>query len=171
VIGVSALVLLIMSAAGSVLVGIVINGPLMGGLFAYYLKRIRGTRAELGDAFSGFAENFMQLFLGNLVSGLLISVGLAFCLIPGIYLAVAWQLTTPIIQDKRLGFWEAMETSRKVVNRHWWGLFAFLILTALINLGGALLCGIGLFVTMPWTFIAVAMVYDDLFGPAKTAGA
>jgi hypothetical protein len=163
IIGVSALVLIIMSVAGAVY----LHGPLLGGLFAYYLKRIRGQSAELADAFSGFTGKFLPLFLGGLVSSLLSSIGLLFCLVPGIYLAVAWLFLYPIVMDRNIGFWEAMEVSRKVLTKHWWGMFLLLLVSLVFNMGGALLCGIGTFVTIPLGMLAVAYVYEDLFGVPK----
>lgn len=37
--------------------------------------------------------------------------------LPGIYLAVSYQLSLPLVADKGLGPWEAMETSRKIVSK------------------------------------------------------
>ena len=153
-------------AAGSAMVGVIINTPLMGGLFRYYLKKIRGEHAELADAFGGFSQCFLQLFLSGLVSSLLTGVGFLLCLLPGIYLGIVWQLATPLTQDQGLAFWDGLEVSRKVLHQHWWGMLAFAIVAALLNTGGALLCGIGLFITMPWTLLALAFIYEDLFGTA-----
>jgi hypothetical protein len=160
--GVSALILVIVSSLG------ILAGPLLGGLFWYYLKKIRREPAQLGDAFAGF-NHFLQLFLGAIVASLLVSVGLMACILPGIYLAVAWKLTLHIIIDKRLGFWDAMEVSRKVLTRCWWNVFLFLILCMLINLGGVLLCGIGIFFTWPLCMLALTFLDEDLFGGAKSA--
>lgn len=163
ILGVSALILLIIGTIG------LLAGPLMGGLFWYYLKKIRREPAQVSDAFAGFNQSFLQLFLGALVASLLASIGFMACVLPGIYLAVAWKLTLPIIIDKRLGFWDAMEVSRKVVTRCWWSVFLFLIVCALINIGGVLLCFVGIFFTWPLTMLALTFLYEDLFGSAKPA--
>lgn len=49
----------------------VIGGPLMGGLVFFYLRMVRGESPELGNLFDGFRRAFGQLFLGQLVPGLL----------------------------------------------------------------------------------------------------
>ena len=105
-----------------------------------------------------------QLFLCSLVAGLLISGGLIFCLLPGIYLAVAWQFALPLIIDKRLDFWPAMELSRKIITRHWWSFFGLALLSTAINLVGTLLCGVGAFVTAPVTMLALMYAYEDIIG-------
>jgi hypothetical protein len=171
IVGVSAVVLLLLTAAGATGVGIVLSGPLTGGLFLYYLKLIRGQKADMEDALSGFTLAFLQLFLGMLVSGLLTVVGIAFCLIPGIYLAVAWKLALPLIIDKRMEFWPAMELSRKVVTRQWWAFFGLVILAGMLNLAGVLLCLVGLFVTVPVSMMALMYAYEDIFSSARPAAA
>jgi len=82
---------------------------------------------------------------------------------------VAWIMTYPLVIDKQIQFWDAMEVSRKVVSKHWWNFFGFFLLWCLINLGGLLLCGLGVFITFPWTSIAVVYAYEDIFGQSKVA--
>jgi hypothetical protein len=164
IVGVSALVLLLLGTANALYVGIVVTGPLLGGVFQYYLKCVRGQPAQLNDIFAGFSNLFLNLFLATLVAPLLVGIGIACCILPGIYLVVAWHLTLPLVVDKRLGFWEAMEVSRKVITARWWTVFGFVLVCGLINTGGALACGVGVFVTWPWTMLALVFLYDDLFG-------
>src|SRR5882672_11523375 len=109
--------------------------------------------------------------LAGLVAGLLVGVGLVFCILPGIYLAVAWKFTLPLVMDRHLQFWDAMEVSRKVVTKQWWGLFGLILVSALLNMAGVLLCCVGLFVTMPVTLFAILYAYHDIFGSAKSATA
>jgi len=70
----------------------------------------------------------------------------------------------PLVMDQRLDFWSAMELSRKVVTRHWWKLFGFTIVLALLSMGGLLACGVGIFVTVPVAIAALMYAYEDIFG-------
>ena len=169
IIGISALILILLGVSNWIYVGILLTGPLLGGLYWYYLKLMRGQKAELNDAFAGFTLAFVQLMLAGLVSIVLESIGLLLCILPGIYLLVAWMMAFPLVIDKQLQFWDAMEVSRKVVSKHWWQFFGFFLLLCLLNLAGSLVCGIGLFVTFPWTSIALAYAYEDIFGSAQVA--
>jgi hypothetical protein len=164
IIGVSAVILLLLGISGAVYVAIVVAGPLTAGLYWYYLKLIRGQRAEMGDAFAGFSLVFLQSFLGLLVSGLLTSLGIVLCIAPGIYLVVAWQFSLPLIIDKRLGFWDAMELSRKVITKHWWSFCGLWLLSILLNFAGALVCCVGQFVSAPVTLLALMYAYEDILG-------
>jgi len=163
IVGITALVWLALSASHALYVGVIITGPLLGGLYFYYLKKIRGQPAELQDAFAGFTLSFVPLLLASLVSTVLIALGLALCIIPGVYLAVAWCFALPLIIDKQLDFWRAMELSRKVLYERWWSMAWLLLVCVLINLGGGLLCCVRIFFTLPLTMLAVTYAYEDVF--------
>ena len=138
----------------------------VGGMFLLCLKLIRGQPAEFGDAFSGFTLAFLQLFLAGIVIAVLVSVGLLFCLLPGIYLAVAWKFAVPLVVDKKMEFWPAMELSRKVVSKHWWTMLGLLLVGALVVVLGFIACFVGVFVAIPVVLAAMAYAYEDIFGRA-----
>jgi uncharacterized membrane protein len=96
-------------------------------------------------------------------------VGVLACIVPGIYLSVAWILTGPLIVDRRLGFWEAMELSRKVVTHRFWLMLCLVALVAVINVAGLMACCVGLLVTWPLGLGALIFAYEDIFQrPAAT---
>jgi hypothetical protein len=148
----------------NILWNLVASGPLMGGLYNYYLKLMRGQPADIGDAFAGFGSAFIPLLLAHVVSGVLVGFGFLCCILPGIYLGVAWKFTLPLVIDKRMGFWEAMELSRKTVTRQWWILFALFIVAGLISALGVIACCVGVFATLPIGIAAKLYAYEDLLG-------
>ena len=85
---------------------------------------------------------------------------------PAIYLAVSWVFSPPLIVDKRLDFWPAMELSRKAAAEHFFGVFALLLVCGLIVMAGSLALCVGIFFAAPVAFGAIAIAYDDLFGRA-----
>jgi len=133
----------------------VVHGVIFGGLYLIFLKRMRGQPAAVGDVFSGFSSAFVQLLLVGLVSFILSYIGFACCLIlPGLYLMVAWIFSVPLVADKRLEFWSAMELSRKVVNRVWFQTFGLLIVTYLPFLIACVLMALKL------AFTAIPQIQD-----------
>ncbi len=132
------------------------------GLFKYYLRLIRGEEATVADAFSGF-KHALQLALLAWVANLLVWVGLCFCILPGIYLSIAWYFSIPLVIDRGLGFWEAMELSRKVVSKHWFIVFAFFLVVGLLAFAGVFACCIGILVTAPIASVAMMYAYEDIF--------
>jgi hypothetical protein len=177
------------------IIGLVINSVLIGGLQNLMLKLHRNEPAEFGDVFSTFSTSFLPLFLFGLVqmvltvvaaipgyaliffgtlladqsegaSALLSLVGVLLILPPAIYLAVSWIFSPLLIIDKRLAFWPAMELSRKVAAKNFFGVFALLLICGLIMMGGVLALCVGIFFAAPLAFGAIAIAYDDLFGRA-----
>jgi len=136
----------------------------MGGLYWYFLRRIRGQPVTIETAFAGFSRIFLHLFLGSLVTLLLTGLGFLCLILPGIYLWVAWTFTLPLVIDKRLDFWSAMELSRKMVTRHWWKLFGLVILLALLHVAGFLVFCLGLFIAAPIATASLMYAYEDIFG-------
>jgi uncharacterized membrane protein len=114
-----------------------------------------------GDFFKGF-EKFGAFLEAGLDSILFIFLGTLLCIIPGIYLGIAYAFAYLFIIDQDLESWSAMETSRKLVTRNFFPMFGFLLLLGLINLGGFILCGLGLLITIPLTYCAMTVAYMDI---------
>jgi hypothetical protein len=137
-------------------------------IVAFQIARSRPT--AFGDFFKGF-NRALPILLLSIVSGLLIALGFVLLILPGIYLAVSYMLSLPLLLDKNLDFWPAMETSRKVVGKKWFSFFGFSIVLGLINVLGAVLLGIGLLFTVPWTFCSLTAAYEDIVGLNSVADA
>jgi uncharacterized membrane protein len=137
---------------------------LTAGLLKYYLKLIRGEPSGVADAFSGFGPALGQLVLLGLVSGFLSLVGYCLCILPGIYLTVSWMFAVPLVIDRGMGFWEAMELSRKVVAKHWFLMFALQLLCGLLAACGVIACCIGILVSLPFGTATLMYAYEDIYG-------
>jgi hypothetical protein len=139
----------------------------MAGLFKYYLKLIRGETAVISDAFSGFGSRTGQLILLSLVQTILVVLGFCFCVIPGIYLTVAWYFAIPLVIDRKLDFWSALQLSRRRVSKHWFIVFAAMLVFGLVATLGVIACGVGILVTLPVGTIALMYAYETIFGAQK----
>jgi hypothetical protein len=146
-------------------VGWAVGIVLMAGLDYMFLRRIRGEQIQIGDLFAGFNIAFLHLVLAGLVKGLLTSVGFILCILPVIYLAVGYVFVLPLVIDKQMEFWPAMEVSRQVVHQHWWSIFLLAIVLARIVCVGFLACIVGTLIAIPVATAAMMYVYEDLFGP------
>ena len=91
---------------------------------------------------------------------LLIIVGV----VAAIFLSVVYLFSIPLIVGQRMEFWPAMEASRKILSKQWFGIFIFLVVLGLINIVGVIPCGLGLLVTVPLTTCSVAAAYESIVG-------
>jgi len=57
-----------------------------------------------------------------------------------------------------------MEASRKIITKKWFSMFFFILILGLLNLGGLLLMGFGLLLTVPLSGCAVIAAYEDIVG-------
>ena len=149
------------------IIALLLGAPLALGAVTWFVARARGGRPGIEVLFSGFSRFGESLAL-YLVSAILILVGFLLCILPGIYLALAWAAAAPLLSDRRGGFWECMETSRQALTAHFGWLLLFWLVTALIAASGILLCGVGLLVTAPLAYLAYAVAYVRLFDGGET---
>ncbi len=141
----------------------ILNPILFAGLFIVAFKLLQEKSTSFGDFFQGY-KNWIHLILGSIVSSILIGIGTILLIIPGIYLSTSYIFSLPIIIDRQTNFWDAMEASRKIITKKWFSWFGFLLLLGIINLVGALIVGIGMLVTIPFTFCAIAVAYQQVVG-------
>lgn len=155
-------------AANIPFAGLVLGGPLFGGVTIAVLRLLNGREVEFSTFFDGF-KKLMPLALVGLVSGLLAGVGFIFLLLPGLYLSLAFMFGSHLVIDRDEEFWPAMMASMKVVNGH----FGFMALWGLTMFGlamaGVLTCGLGFIVLGPLIAVSNGILYKRLFGIAGGA--
>tara|TARA_R110002096_G_scaffold126532_3_gene273645 strand:- start:77487 stop:78326 length:840 start_codon:yes stop_codon:yes gene_type:complete len=92
--------------------------------------------------------------------------GILLCVLAMVYLSISYIFAIPLIVDAKLGFWEAMEMSRKVVGNKFISFFGFAIIFMIITIIGILLtCGLGILVVIPFYYCASFWAYNSIFGP------
>lgn len=110
-----------------------------------------------------------KLAVAGILQSLLIMIGFFLLILPGIYLTIGYSMTLPLIIDRGMSPWEAMEASRKAVHKEWWKIFALFLVMGLLLLLATLPFGVGLIWVWPMTVILGALVYRGLFGIDKAA--
>jgi len=147
---------------GSIL-GTAVAAPFSAGFAIVAFNLLAGKSLQFGDFFKGF-NYFLPLFLAGLATGILVSIGLFLLILPGIYLAVCYMFVMHLIIDHRMEFWDAMETSRKIVTKNWFTVFGLAFALFAVNLLGMLAIVVGLLVTIPVTSCAAAVAYREIIG-------
>lgn len=139
---------------------------LMAG-YVIVIKKVRNDEPyEFKDFFAGFKGDIVgQIIALNLLSGIIIVLGMILCILPGIYLSIGYSFAIYIMLFFKIDFWESMEYSRKIVSKKWFSIFGFLLLLGLLNVLGLIFLGIGVFVTMPWALCAFYLAFEDIFKP------
>jgi uncharacterized membrane protein len=157
-----AVVVLALISAGSMVYigGIILSGPLVAGFYKVCLAGVRGEPLDFGDVFWGF-KKFLPTFLAYLVTTIFAGIGMIFCIIPGILVAILYFPTYLFIIDQGLDFWDAMEASRKMVMNNFGQWLLLGVVTILLSIAGMLACCVGSFVAMPIVFLMITMAYEQ----------
>jgi len=137
--------------------------PVLVGIIILGIKRAHDIEITIASVFDYYVLVWPLVF-ASIAMNIMIILGFMLLILPGIYLATAYMFTLPLIVDKKLALWDAMESSRKAVTTHWFQLFGFNILMMVIVLLSALPLGIGLFWTVPLAFISNGILYRKIFG-------
>jgi uncharacterized membrane protein len=115
---------------------------------------------------------FFPFAIASVLYCFIVLGGTILLIVPGIILSLMLGFYTYGIVDKKLNPLEALKLSKTLTYGAKWKLFGFVLLLGLINLGGALVLLVGLFITLPLSMLAHAHVYRQLsqkLAPSPTA--
>lgn len=144
---------------------LVLNGPLVGGMFYAAFARMRGTPVTVGMLFAPMQTDFPQLALVGLVSGVLGALAALLTCGLGVFVVFPlWMFAIPLVLERKQPFWDALETSRKTVQAQLSQWILYGVVCLLIMAAGSLALGLGLIVTIPVGVLMVAVAYREVFG-------
>ena len=128
-----------------------------------YILLFAGLYSSFGDDFVGGnpEELYGELPAMILNNGLAIA-GLALVLIPGVFMSVIFSWSAYFVWFFRLSPWEAMQASRRVIQRGFWQMLLFLFVTGLIGISGILLLGVGMLFTYPAMLLMHYAAFSDV---------
>lgn len=150
------------------LLGSVLSYPFVAGIFLIGIRRAAGLPVSINLLFSQFSK-FLPLVITGVLMTVLIAVGYLLLIIPGIYLSIAYLLAIPLVAERGLSPWQALETSRKAIHQHWFKVFGLSLTLGLIMLVSMLPLGIGLIWTIPLLTLSFGVLYRIIFGVLPVA--
>ncbi len=80
-----------------------------------------------------------------------------------VYLLICWSFAVPIAACSSTDFWGALKLSWRGVRQNMGSYLGLLLVLGLFNFLGLLCLVIGLFVTVPVTFLATMSAYEQIF--------
>jgi hypothetical protein len=137
--------------------------PMFFGIHIMGIRHLAGKPVSVGSVFQFFYK-IPRLFLCYLLVSFMIFIGFLLLILPGIYLSVAYMYALPLVVEKDLPAWQAMEISRKAIGKNWFSMFGLLLIIMLMNMLGLLTLGIAWIWIVPWSILAMSLVHLRLFG-------
>lgn len=136
-----------------------------------YVERGRGN-FEKEDVWKKMTQNILPVIGTGIVVGLIIGIGLIFCVIPGIYFGVSLSLIFIILIHEGHGFSYSFSRSFELTKlQWWWTLLLLIVFTIIVSItSGIISIPIGInAVFRGIQFAQEKMVTSEFFGPFATA--
>lgn len=147
------------------LVGIIVGTFIGIGILTFYLKAHDApTEAKLNLLWA--PAPFWRYIVTSIIMGILIMIGFVFLIVPGVILALAWSFALYLVVERNLWTKSALMESARLTRGSRVKLFLMNLALVGINLLGMLALFVGLFVTVPITFLASIHAYRVLSGKA-----
>ena len=143
--------------------GLLLGGPITVGYYVVAHRVQRNRQVELPDFFRGF-DRFLPLLLLNLLITVVVVLGLLLLVVPGVYFAISYILSHFFVWFYHEEPTEAVSLSRKTVSGNFGQIFLLCLVLAGINLLGTLAFGVGLLLTVPFSYCVLYAAFDDIIG-------
>ncbi|MGL4315265.1 MAG: hypothetical protein ACRCTL_01420 [Pseudomonas sp.] len=137
--------------------------PFIAGINMVGIRQAAGQPVRFAEVFSHFGRT-LPLLLAAILMGILVNIGFLLFIIPGIYLSIALLLTIPLVVERKLPAWQAIVTSCRAINQHWFKVFFLYLLLGIIVSLSMIPFGLGLIWTFPMFIVAQGVLYRTIFG-------
>ncbi len=145
------------------IIAIAATMPMIVGITVMGIRHSQNKSVSPGSVFNNF-HRIPGTILWYFLMSLMITLGYILLILPGIYLSFAYMFSLPLMIEKDMTAWQALETSRKAVTRIWFRATGFFLLVMLLVILGMIPLTIPLIWIVPWVSLAYALVYFKLFG-------
>jgi uncharacterized membrane protein len=153
-------------AISNPLSGLLLGGPVIAGYYIVAQMIRMDKRVELSDFFRSF-DKFVPLLLVNLLISLVVFTGIILFIIPGIYFAISYLFAHLFVWFYDVNPSEAIRLSRKTVSGNFSQVLLLFLVLAGINVLGGLAFGVGILLTLPFSYCVIYAAFDDIIGIPK----
>jgi len=148
------------------LLGILL-APLYVGLIYIVNKYNTKTPVEFSDLFIGYRQNFVNILIYSLLSGLITSVAAFFCVIPVFFVYPLLMLGYPILLFENATATDALGKTFRIAKENYGTFLGTTVLGIIISCAGIVLCGIGVIATAPFIMVVMYSLYCAFLGKPR----
>lgn len=153
-------------ALSNPLSGILLGGPVIAGYYIVAQRISNNKTIEFSDFFTSI-DKFVPLLLLNLLISLLVFLGILLLILPGIYLAVSYLFAHFFVWFYDVEPLEALRLSRKTVAGNFGHILLLSLVLGGINLLGIMAFGVGILISLPFSYCVIYATFDDIIGIPK----
>jgi uncharacterized membrane protein len=137
------------------IVMVVVGAAIQSAYISGVLDIANGQQVTYGSFFK--PRNVGNVIIAGLIVGILTSIGLALCVIPGLVVMIFTLFTIVALLDRNLSPVDAIKASFDVAKAKFGQVLLTWLVMAVVAIIGAVLCGVGLLVAIP--LVALIEVY------------
>ncbi|MDH6251492.1 putative membrane protein [Chryseobacterium sp. H1D6B] len=141
--------------------------PLYVGLIYIVNKYNTKNPIEFSDLFIGYRQNFVNILIYSILSGLISTVAMWLCFIPFFFVYPLLMLGYPILLFENATAVEALGKSYNIAKQNYGTFLGTTVLGLLISACGIILCGIGLIITAPFIMVVMYSAYCAFLGKPR----
>jgi len=138
---------------------ILIINVFRAGLAFTFLRAIRREAAPFDSIFSGFPR-IIHLVIADVLVGICVFCGFIFLIIPAIFFAISFAMRSLLIIDRDADCITALQGSWQMMRGYRLDLFLLSAALFALNIVGLLALGLGLIITLPLSYGAIASFYN-----------
>lgn len=161
---------IIVGIGGGITFGI-LAGPLYAGALMVTRKKIRGEGPiDIGEIFSigfgKFVPTFLLVFIPMLIIGIIAMIpviGWIVTILAMGWLLPWWAIAIYYVMDENAEFMDAGSKAWRVITTNLGMFWVLGFVTAIISDIGSILCGIGVFITLPVGIVMMALLVESYF--------
>ena len=144
------------------LLQLVVGAAISSGYYGGMIDIANGQQVGIGSFFR--PRNIVSVILSSLIVGVLTAIGVLLCILPGLIVSIFAMFSTVAIVDRNLSPIDGIKASFAIVKQNFGQVLLAWLTSAAIMLVGALLCGVGLLVAAPVSYLFIVYTYRKLSG-------
>lgn len=143
-------------------VSLIVTAAIQSGFLSGVLDIANGQQVSVGSFFR--PRNIGQVIIAGLIVGVITTIGLFLCVIPGLIASIMLVFTVVALLDRNLPALDAVKTSFETSKANFGNAFLTWLVGIAIVFVGALLCGIGLLVAVPVAALFLVFAWRRISG-------
>jgi hypothetical protein len=136
----------VIGAALSGIIGIIAAFVLQASLIKA-VEDVRDGRADLSmrETVEAARPHLARVAIASILAGIAIAIGLALCLVPGLFLLTIWCMVVPVIVLERADVFAGFQRSQQLVRGHGMHVFGTIVIVFLLLIAADIVIAIVLF--------------------------
>ena len=143
-------------------VSLIVGAAIQSGYISGVLDIANGQQVSVGSFFK--PRNIAQVIVAGLIVGIITTIGLFLCIIPGLLASIMLVFTVVALRDRNLSAVDAVKTSFDTSKANFGNAFLTWLVGIVTVFVGALLCGVGLLVAVPVAALFLVCAWRKISG-------